>query len=266
MKNLLIGSRALAHWEPSLKLKPTADWDVITDLNISGVEIHDPYTTLNYVMAQYATLQVVDFNGIPLQVVSPIGLAIIKRSHLHREFNFDKHIAQYHFHLVQYRRFFTADDEVILKNRTEATKREFFVQHPRLNVAVPEFFDDAVPKVYEHDYLHELMAYQDKPLYTRLQEDSSRAWCSRDLWDGLTHEERVLCVAEEVQVIALERFLIPRDWNYVPRAAYIKALHKVCTTLTSGYFRDFAIDNYPEVMLKFDRQRLIDVRSELKQS
>ena len=47
-------------------------------------------------------------------------------------------------------------------------------------------------------------------------------------------------------VIALERFVIPGKLN--PKLAYLKAVEKICTTLTSGWFRDFAIDNWPEVI------------------
>ena len=47
-------------------------------------------------------------------------------------------------------------------------------------------------------------------------------------------------------VIALERYLIPMiSKNH--KTAYHLALNRVCTTLTKGWFRQFAIDNYPRL-------------------
>ena len=47
--------------------------------------------------------------------------------------------------------------------------------------------------------------------------------------------------------LALERYLLPGVIND-QREAYATALQKVCTTLTKGFFRQFAVDHYPEVL------------------
>ena len=47
-------------------------------------------------------------------------------------------------------------------------------------------------------------------------------------------------------VIALERYLIPMiSKNH--KTSYHLALVRICTTLTKGWFRQFAIDNYPRL-------------------
>ena len=47
-------------------------------------------------------------------------------------------------------------------------------------------------------------------------------------------------------VIALERYLIPMiSKNH--ETSYHLALVRICTTLTKGWFRQFAIDNYPRL-------------------
>ena len=47
-------------------------------------------------------------------------------------------------------------------------------------------------------------------------------------------------------VIALERYLIPMaSKNH--ETSYQLALIRICTTLTKGWFRQFAIDNYPRL-------------------
>ena len=251
MKNLLIGSRALEYWSPDFKCKPNADWDIISLREIEDatkrIEWHDCNILGNYDIERYASDEYIIIAGQRVYVVNPIGLTIIKRSHLWRDLSFQKHITHYHKHLARYRPAFNFIDEYMLQKRTKLTMNSYPQGHPSLKKSVEDFFDDYVEKKYNHDYLHELVAYHDKPLYTQLQRNASSAWCDKDLWDKLSNDDKIKCVAEEAQVIAIERFLVPSNWNYAPRHAYLKALDKVCTTLCSGWFREFAIDHYPEV-------------------
>lgn len=268
MKNLLIGSRALEYWSPDFRCKPNADWDIISlreiKDDIKRIEWHPFDTVGNYDMEQYASEQFIDIAGQRVHVVNPIGLAIIKRSHLWRDLSFQKHITHYHKHLAKHRLMFNAFDEYMLRNRIALTMTAYPQGHPSLKKTVKDFFDDYVEKKYNHDYLHELVAYHDKPLYTQLQRNPSSAWCDKDLWDKLSNDDKMKCVAEEAQVIAIERFLVPSNWNYAPRHAYLKALDKVCTTLCSGWFRDFAIDNYPEIFNLCDTIKFDNIRKELE--
>ena len=47
-------------------------------------------------------------------------------------------------------------------------------------------------------------------------------------------------------VIALERYLIPMI-SKNKEASYHLALNRICTSLNKGWFRQFAIDNYPRL-------------------
>jgi hypothetical protein len=265
MKNLLIGSQALSFWEPSLKIKVDTDWDVISKEPIEDTEWHNPEFLLNHELEQYATQKTVQFNGNTLHVVDPIGLAIVKRSHLWRNLSFQKHITHYHkFGLADVRPMFNDLDEMLLGLRTRMTHLEFPQGNPNLNQSVDDFFDDAVTKKYNHDYLHELVAFYSRPLYTQLQHNSTSAWCDRDLWYKLTFDEKIRCVAEETYVISIERFLVPKEWDYPYRLAYTKSLDKVCTTLCSGWFRDFAIDNYPSILGLFNADKINAVKAILE--
>lgn len=268
MKNLLIGSRALEHWSPDFKCKPNADWDIISLHEIKDdtkrIEHHAFNALGSSDLQRYASEHTIKIAGQVVHIVNPIGLAIIKRSHLWRDLSFQKHITHYHKHLAKYRAYFKEVDELILENRTKLTMAAYPQGHPSLKKSVKDFFDDYVEKKYNHDYLHELVAYHDKPLYTQLQRDSSSAWCDKDLWDKLSTADKIKCVSEEAQVIAIERFLVPSNWNYAPRHAYLKALDKVCTTLCSGWFRDFAIDNYPEIFNLCDTIKFDNIRKELE--
>ena len=128
------------------------------------------------------------------------------------------------------------------------------------------FFDDPVEKVYDHDFLHELYAYEDRPMFEKLKHkgEEGQAWCAKDLWQQLSQLQKLQCVAEESYVIATERFMVPNGWNYPTKKAFYFALKKVCTTLTSGWFRDFAIDNFPQVFELFDASKMYLVQAHLE--
>ena len=274
MKPILIGSRALNYWYSSFKITSDTDWDIISDLPITGAEFH-PSSFLNNAEVEVFTDEnhVLDFNGQEILVCDVLGLALIKRSHLHREIGWDKSITHYHKWLARFmidtncsdsfeemRTSWKSKQDKFLADRIRLTNEAFPQRHPNLNQSVEDFFDDAVTKKYNHDYLHELFAYSSKPWYTSLQDDPSKAWCSQEKFNKLTHSQQLECVAEEVYVIATERFLVPKDWKYPAKLAYMKALKKVCTTLCSGWFRDKAIDYYPEILSLFDENKFSRVQ------
>jgi len=60
------------------------------------------------------------------------------------------------------------------------------------------------------------------------------------------YNEQLNDVREEAMVLALERYLLPGHKSS-GRDAYVSALKKICTTTTKGWFREFAIDHYPEL-------------------
>ena len=273
--NILIGSRAMKHWYPNFPLKENADWDIVSDKRLvegregpngEPYEFHDVKLLNNEKLEQWASWSGAEYAGERLYILRPAALAMVKRSHLHRNLGFQKHITHYHKVLTDFRLRNQDDLGLIgfLNERTTLTKKEFPTGNPNLNQPVKEFFDDYVTKKYDHDHLHTLVAYEDKPMYTKLQDDPSLAWCDKYLWDKLDHQQKIYCVAEETQVIAMERFLVPHDWQYSVKHAYLKALDKVCTTLTSGWFRDFAIEYYPEVFNLCDAGKFDRIRKELK--
>lgn len=145
--------------------------------------------------------------------------------------------------------------ERTIKLHRKSTQERYNLTTPRLKgVSKEEFFDDYVTKYYEHDWLHTLVAHKSKPMYSYMQKDNT-VECHKDLWDNFTHIEKIQCVLEESYVIAMERWLIPKlkgklvetAFRYTPRISFKLALQRVCTTLCSGWFREFAIDNYFEI-------------------
>lgn len=237
---MLIGSQALAAWCPKYRISIKADWDVITTHpeDLGAIDVHRADQYLSHEFFKFAETHPL----WPIPVCNLRGLAAIKRSHLALDHNWIKHISCWHVWLKQH---YNDEDTPLVKAREKITLEVAKQKPPLLKKSNDAFFNDAVKKVYDHDYLHELVAFHDQPLYTKLKHDHSLAWCEKDLWEALSVQDKLCCVSEEASVISIERFMVPSQWTYPATAAYDKALQKVCTTLTSGWFRDFAIDNHP---------------------
>lgn len=73
---------------------------------------------------------------------------------------------------------------------------------------------------------------------------------SRQKFESLPRRVRLNGVLEESYVLALERAIIPHDVD--PEKAFLMALSKVCTSITSGWFREFAWENYHAVRRLYD--------------
>ncbi len=269
---MLIGSRAIKyHWDrihpgqTAFKVKEGSDWDIIGESvseqfyrslfkipDKDRIEWHDPKHLNNNSMLYYFRCE---------DVCNLYGLALIYRSHLWRDYKWDSHIAKYHLFIIPLLGNLKHLDDPLMKERIKLTKEAYPQGNPNLMQANEDFFDDNVKKVYDHDYLHELLAYEERPMFEKLKrpEGFESAWCEKDLWLGLSDTNKLQCVAEETQVIAAERFLIPTNWEGNYKQAYYKALKKVCTTLCSGWFRDYTIDHFPQVVDMFDPDRFYKV-------
>ena len=69
--------------------------------------------------------------------------------------------------------------------------------------------------------------------------------------------DKIKCVAEEACVITIERYILPTLKGKINKNNQLDfrkglkwSLYRICTTLCSGWFREFAIWNYEEI-LKF---------------
>jgi hypothetical protein len=169
----------------------------------------------------------------------------LKRSHRHMPKAWHKHIRDYH----QLKHRVGGVDSLHLI--TEQREREYLAKAtPALrNKTAAEFFDDTVSnKVFVHDDIHLVMAHDDRPMFERIRKSPDTVDCSRQKWDQLSVGDRVCCVLEEAYVIALERAVIPMVFSGGRRVDPVKALQwaimRICTTLCSGWFRDFATEHY----------------------
>jgi hypothetical protein len=269
--NLLIGKKAIEFYTG--RKTRTVDYDIISEnaVNLKDslkesvqTDIADVYSLNNYdILDNYKTNNYIELNGQRIYICSLKGLAILYRSHLWRRNKFKNNIYIYHWICDKS---YNVNDLRILKARIKATKKHWGVSNPNLNQSNQEFFDDSVDKKFDHDHIHELVSYPDKPMYTRMKRNRSLAKCEKDMWDDFIHMDKIKCVQEETYVIAMERFLIRNDFNWREMSwvgAYHEALEKVCTELTSGWFRDFAIDNFPEISKNYNPNVFTKVGKEL---
>ena len=276
---ILIGSRAARHWLPDFRAPK--DWDLIATLAEIGAWAQDqdanlvslvPSSEGEKMKAMMTDGQQVEFEiadaggtagdihamahpgsmeglGTTLAVPSLETLWAIKRAHVHRPIHWRKNIADCH---VLFAALGTSPSEasrgLMLARRRETDQRKP-MKVPSLEKSNSAFFTSyklAVPILNPHDAYHWAVAYEEAPMFTRMKRDHTLARCERDMFEALSIERRRMCVREETMVIALERYIVPGRIQD-QRQAYLNALERVCTNLTSGWFREFAIDQFPWV-------------------
>lgn len=125
----------------------------------------------------------------------------------------------------------------------------------KLDTNKSKFFTDNVPYVYDHDSLHVAVKLLHKPAYQYYMQDGAEVMCSREKFFAQPLHVQLLGVFEEACVLALERAIIPHGTD--PDKAFKIALEKVCTSITSGWFREFAWENYPVIKAMFDAEFLM---------
>jgi hypothetical protein len=124
--------------------------------------------------------------------------------------------------------------------------------HPSLKQSKKDFFSgDAIEYLYDHDSIHEAIKLGPKPAYLSFKVDGEEVLTSRAKFDSLPREIQLRAVLEETYVLALERSQIPFPGTD-PKWSFDKALEKVCTSITSGWFREFSWENYHEVKSLYD--------------
>ena len=132
--------------------------------------------------------------------------------------------------------------------------------HPKLNVSSKDFFNgDGVNYVYDHDSIHLAVALMSEwdickktPAYTYYMKDGSEVMTSKEKFMNVDEKVRLYGVYEESCVLALERSQIPhglgKEGGPSARWSFEMALMKVCTSITSGWFRAYAWENYQKVL------------------
>jgi hypothetical protein len=129
------------------------------------------------------------------------------------------------------------------KRREKAT---YHYNKPSLDTNKEGFFRDEY--VYDHDSIHMAIAYPEPPAYESFKADSAEVLTCNKRFAAAQHYVKLRAGYEESCVLALERSLIPHPGKMTPEQAFKFALQKVCTSITSGPFREFCWENYDGIL------------------
>ena len=196
--------------------------------------------------------QLVENNSESIE--TPFGLVptfdllfTIKKSHryLKNSPHFWKTLADYHI-MKRLGAKVRPEYETFLKLREKET---YYYKHPKLNVSKDQFFaDDGLQYEVEHDDIHESVKRYDKPAYLYYMKDGEQVLTDKAKFFTCAREIQLAGVVEEAATLAIERSLIPHPGVWTPEFAWKFALAKVCSSITSGWFREFAYENALEIL------------------
>lgn len=239
MKELIIGSTALKYWFPEFR-EPK-------DLDVMSKEGKMTQKEQNYWVDSFQLL--IDKNTHP-EYLDPQNMLNLKASHFGFNINWEK----------------TCYDILFLKNKGYKINKDIYYalaedwkkvhgkQWASLkNKNSKNFFEDAVKRKYVHDDLHVAVSQNGTPVYEKTLKESGKVFCCEEKFNDLPFEEKLLMVKEEIWVTSLERFLIPNDFKYSAQLAYYQSLKKLTTTMSSGWFKFFIIDNFEKLYNNKDR-------------
>lgn len=137
--------------------------------------------------------------------------------------------------------------EILKEFYTKREKDTYNYSHPKLNVTKNDFFQDTYQ--YDHDSIHEQVKMLEHPAYWYFKEEKAEVKCSRKLFEEQTEEVKLYSVLEETYVLALERSQIPNRHKPVwsPKKSFEFALFKLCTSISSGWWRNYAYEQFYKV-------------------
>jgi len=190
-----------------------------------------------------ANLRSIFIGGMAFAVPSVDELYTLKISHRFRRNS--PHFQKTRRDLLFMKKHFGAKVPAYLEGWLKRRETETYTyKHPNLNQSKDGFFSgDGIAYVYDHDSIHASMAIEDVPAYTKFQKADADIAVDRNRWNALTEQQRLNSVIEESYVLALERSQIPFP-GADPEKSFLTALQKVCTNVSSGWWREYAYNNY----------------------
>jgi hypothetical protein len=235
---LIIGSTAMNAHFPTTRKPKDLDYfgpvESVEQMKRFGIQVNDRFWHDNLVGSQ------LDRDGI----ASVDELYTIKVSHAYWELqngSWDKHMADIMF--------LKANGALLDMELHKLLYPIWIETHgaKKMNLAqaAGQFFKDAVVRIYDHDSIHDSVAFGDHPLYERILKDGETVDIDPDkMWNGLTFDEQIALFREEIAATALERWMIPTNYKFSPGRAYKMALRKTITSLTKGKSARFIVTNF----------------------
>lgn len=227
MSTLVIGSHAM--WNLGVGNRVPKDYDVFSDCPTSA-EDHFWHESFR------------EWIGSGYRVATLNELYTIKISHAQWDLannTWEKHV----YDIVQLKRAGAVLDVELHKLLYKVWEQEHGVKVMDLDQDKRAFFDDAVRRTYDHDSLHDSVAYGEFPIYTEVLKDGAEVDIDMKKLKALPLKRFVALIKEEIFVTALERIVIPKDYDVSPGAAYWWAFRRTATSLTKGWTARTILDN-----------------------
>ncbi|ARW57554.1 hypothetical protein [Serratia phage X20] len=221
-------------------------------------------TNSNAMLLNYAEYSLKKDNLTGFYWASPAICLAIKMSHRFKKNNLFFRKTMQHIRFLR-NKGATLDSrlELIMKQREKET---LSYSHPVLDTSKDKFFKDDI-YTYDHDTIHEAVALTGRPAYTFYMKDGSQVMTSKEKFFALPEEIKLAGVYEETCVLALERSQIPNDFkNVSSEHSFMIALEKVCTSITSGWFREYAWENYHTVVAMYKKLGVNDYINRFKKN
>lgn len=238
-KWLIVGSVAMYHWFPDSR-KPK-DIDLLTPAKIVGND-----SRVCVVDSQWHELaeRLIESNHDPV-FATPNLLYTLKVSHAHWDIHFDKTLFDIHF--LQGKGCIL--DVPLYHRLVEMWEKIHGEKQVNLNQGLDTFWDDAVIRIHDHEFVHECVKFNNVPLHNFIRPDPARAWCSELSFDKLTKEFQAQCALEEILVTAIERGRLTSDSKKSERIRAMKMAHKkLCTSMAKGWYAKYLIINHFDLL------------------
>lgn len=243
MRWLLIGSVAAKHWWP--EFRAPKDIDILTPTKIVGGDSQVCFVETSWHKAADLIFEA-NFDSTFLDADL---LYTLKVSHAEWDIKWDKTMSDIEFMRRKGCRLMMPVYRALIEVWREEHGRK------RVNMAQPmsTFFNDAVKREYDHELLHELVAFYERPLHESLRPDHGTAWCDKSKFDALSDDDKDKVVLEETLATAIERGrLTSKSKQSEKMIAVSQATKKLITSMTTGWFALYLIINRSRLLQRRD--------------
>lgn len=242
---LISGSTAIYHWFPDFPRNPV-DLDLLSPAAPKFV-----HSELFIDVDWHEAAELMLNRNVDPVFLDPDLLFTVKVSHAHWDVKWQKTMFDVNFLKNKGCKLNYLIYDALFKVWTQVHGRK----NVNMNRKMEEFFDDAVVRTYGHEWLHELVAFNGRPMHEQLRPDHGTAWCSQEKFLELSDEDQFKTALEEILVVAIERGKLSPTSNKIDRLRAVhRAYFKLVTSMTTGWFARFLILN--QVTLLTQRKEL----------
>lgn len=253
MNKILIGSHALKYWYPDFPRVPK-DIDYITQETQRKKNEEFHWNNAFKLISEKKGIFPMYSSNASTYVATPDILYTIKCSHSFWDIHWGKNLRD----IV----FMQSKGCEIIEEIFNALYAEWEIRHSKKRAFLAEknedFFKSSVKRKYIHDSIHEAVAFYDRPMFERVKTDKSKAFVSKQKFLDLSVEDKDKLCLEEIHVIALERFLIPREFKMNPKSARLEAAKILITSAAKGWWPRYIVENFRRLHELNDDNSFVD--------